>query len=398
MRTLTHAADASTKSPSADRTRGTARRTIQRLAINTPGDVYEQEADRVAHAVMRMPASRPARACPCGGGCPTCAAEHRDHHEAFRLHRAVRLRQGHGGQGSQPRAAPPLVDNVLAQPGQPLDGSTRHFFEERFGSDFSGVRVHTGLDAAESAQAIDAQAYTARDHIVFGDPGLSPGSGRARSLLAHELTHVVQQGGARDLADGHEPLARAPHDRLQRQPQARPTSEDVWGFTVTRGMCGCRAGIREDIDWAKTAAATYAACDVPANTNSTAVEACFEAAHPGSTVEATTDSSGAITVPPPSNDPCQQIHDRGTLVHETMHSRYTEALARSRGTAFFREWVRLAGTANRLETLRATFPAEVASFEARFHNGHEWAQDEINSFRWERRFLEAATAALNRIC
>ena len=247
MRTLTHAADASTHSPRADRTRGPARRTIQRLAINTPGDVYEQEADRIAHAVMRMPASRPARACPCGGGCPTCAAEHSDRNDVFRLHRAA-------GQGSQPLAAPPLVDDVLAQPGQPLDGSTRHFFEERFGSDFSGVRVHTGLDAAESAQAIAAQAYTAHDHIVFGDPGLSPGSERARLLLAHELTHVVQQGGARDLVGGHERAARAPHDRIQRQPPARPTSENVWGFTVTRSMCGCRAGLRRDIDWANTAA------------------------------------------------------------------------------------------------------------------------------------------------
>jgi hypothetical protein len=393
MRTLAHVADASTKSPDSDRKTGAARRTIQRLTVNTPGDVYEQEADRVAHAVMRSPASRPARACPCGGGCPTCAAKRSDQHEAFRLHRAS------GGQGIQPVAAPPLVDNVLAQPGQPLDSTTRHSFEERFGRDFSGVRVHTGLAAAESAQAIDAQAYTAQDHIVFGDPGLSPGSDHARFLLAHELTHVVQQTGAGDLRNGHEPVARAPHDRVQRQPQARPTSENVWGFTVTRSMCGCRAELREDIDWANTAAATYAACDVPANTNSVAVEACFDAAHPGGGApEATTDPSGTMTLPPPSNDPCQRIHNQATFVHETMHSRHADAIARARGTAFFREWQRLKGDPNRLTTLRATFPTEVAAFSAQWVNGHDWAQDEVNSHRWERRFMEDVNAALNRIC
>jgi hypothetical protein len=229
-------------------------------------------------------------------------------------------------------------------------------------------------------------------------PGCRPGSERARLLLAHELTHVVQQGSARDLVDRHEPVARAPRDQLQRQTPPRPTSENVWGFTVTRSMCGCRSELREDIDWAKTAAATYAACDVPANTDSTAVEACFQAAHPGSTIEATTDSSGTMTLPPPSSDPCQRLGDKATLVHETMHARYADALARARGTAFFREWRRLAGDANRLEMLRGRFPAEVAAFDAQWDNGHEWAQDEINSFRWERRFLEAATAALNRIC
>jgi hypothetical protein len=316
-----------------------------------------------------------------------------------RLHGTVGLRQGDGGQGGEPVAAPPLVDDVLAQSGQPLDGTTRHFFEERFGSDFSGVRVHTGLEAAESARAIDAQAYTARDHIVFGDLGLSPGSERARLLLAHELTHVVQQGGAGNLGDRHQPVARAPDNHLQRQSPARPTSENVWGFTVTRSMCGCRAGIREDIDWANTAAATYAACDVPANTTSTAVEACFDAAHPGGGApEATTDPSGTMTLPPPSSDPCQRIRNQATFVHETMHSRHADAIARGRGTAFFREWLRLKGDPNRLNTLRATFPAEVAAFEAQWVNGHDWAQDEVNSHRWERRFMEATTAALNRIC
>ena len=144
--------------------------------------------------------------------------------------------------------------------------------------------------------------------------------------------------------------------------------------------------------------ATYAGCDVPANADSTAVEACFDAAHPGSTVAATTSSSGVMDLPPPSSDPCERIGNRATFVHEIMHSRHADAMARARGTAFFREWLRLAGDPHRLDTLLATFPAEVAAFEAQWDNGHDWAQDEVNSYRWERRFLEDANAALNRIC
>jgi len=81
-----------------------------------------------------------------------------------------------------------------------------------------------------------------------------------------------------------------------------------------------------------------------------------------------------------------------------MHARHTNDIARAQGSAFFREWKRLAGVPNRLDTLRATFPAEVAAFEAQWQDGHDWAQDEVNSYRWERRFLQAALAALNRIC
>lgn len=177
-----------------------------------------------------------------------------------------------------------------------------------------------------------------------------------------------------------------------------PASEDVWGLLVTRSMCGCRARLRSDVDWANTAGATYASCDTPANPTATAVEACFDAAHPSATVVATTSPSGTITLPPPSADPCERITRKATLVHETMHARHTEAMAKARGTAFFAAWRALAGDPDRLDKLRAPFPAEVAAFEAQWNDGHDWAQDEVNSYRWERRFLVDALAALHRIC
>jgi hypothetical protein len=90
--------------------------------------------------------------------------------------------------------APPIVHEVLRSSGQPLDARTRAFMEPRFGHDFSKVRVHTDARAAESAHAVSAHAYTVGNHIVFAQPPSRSGAGA--SLLAHELTHVVQQGGA----------------------------------------------------------------------------------------------------------------------------------------------------------------------------------------------------------
>jgi len=322
-----------------------------------------------------------------------------------------RLQSNNEGQIS----APPIVHEVLRSSGQPLDAHTRSFMEPRFGHDFSQVRVHTDAKATESAQAINAQGYTVGQHIVLdnvrahrtdltdrpkANDRLSSGSGSARFLMAHELSHVVQQGGALARHGDHriEPATEGSSHRIQRQSTSPPTSERVWGLPVTRSMCGCRQQVRNGINWANTAAATYAACDIPANPTNVDVEACFDAAHPGTTVAGSTSASGTITLPPPSADPCQRIDDKATFVHETMHARHTNDIARAQGSAFFREWKRLAGVPNRLDTLRATFPAEVAAFEAQWQDGHDWAQDEVNSYRWERRFLQAALAALNRIC
>jgi hypothetical protein len=91
---------------------------------------------------------------------------------------------------------PPVIHEVLRSPGQPLDANTRAFMEPRFGHDFSSVRVHTNVKAAESARAVDALAYTVGRNIVFGSGGYAPSSSEGRRLLAHELTHVAQQSGA----------------------------------------------------------------------------------------------------------------------------------------------------------------------------------------------------------
>src|SRR5262249_50434629 len=87
---------------------------------------------------------------------------------------------------------PPIVYEVLNSPGKPLDTGLRAFMEPRFGHDFGNVRVHTDAKAAESAQAVNALAYTVGHKVVLGAGQFAPGTTTGQSLLAHELTHTIQ--------------------------------------------------------------------------------------------------------------------------------------------------------------------------------------------------------------
>ena len=121
------------------------------------------------------------RKCACGGKCDECKKNQT---------MVQRYSRDNGGSAR----VPPIVDEVLRSPSQPLDAATRAFFEPHFGHDFSKVRLHTGSRAAESANAVQARAYTAGREIVFGADQYQPGTAAGNALLAHELTHVVQQG------------------------------------------------------------------------------------------------------------------------------------------------------------------------------------------------------------
>jgi hypothetical protein len=160
-----------------------------KLTINQPGDPYEQEADAVAEQVMRMPAgatSQRLQRCACGG-----AAGPDGECEACKARRLALQCTGDSVGGSE---VPPSVHQTLNRPGQSLDDSTRDFMESRFGADFSGVRVHSDSQAAQSAWDVAARAYTVGNDVVFGAGQYAPGTEAGRGLLAHELTHVVQQG------------------------------------------------------------------------------------------------------------------------------------------------------------------------------------------------------------
>lgn len=160
-----------------------------KLTISNPGDPEEQEADRVADHVMRAHAGSPASApCSCSEGEESCEECRQKSAAIQRRANGEGARTGELGAGAAPFSA------ILSQGGgQPLDAATRAFFEPRFGHDFSGVRVHTGAAAAESAQSINALAYTLGGHVVFAPGRYNPHSVDGRTLLAHELTHTIQQ-------------------------------------------------------------------------------------------------------------------------------------------------------------------------------------------------------------
>src|SRR5262245_50606774 len=88
------------------------------------------------------------------------------------------------------------IHPVLSGPGRPLEPGVRGAMEQRFGHDFSGVRVHTDASASASAHALGASAYTVGSNVVFGHSRYRPDSGDGRRLLAHELAHTVQQSAS----------------------------------------------------------------------------------------------------------------------------------------------------------------------------------------------------------
>lgn len=118
-----------------------------------------------------------------------------------------------------PESIPPIVSEVLNSTGMPLDANTRGIMEARLGHHFGEVRIHADGRAAESAQAVNARAYTVGRDVVFGAGRYAPRTREGQKLLAHELTHVVQQRGTAIGMD--EPIAIGePQDAFERQADA----------------------------------------------------------------------------------------------------------------------------------------------------------------------------------
>jgi hypothetical protein len=188
-----------------------------KLTVGPVSDAFEREADAVAQRVSAGPALQ---RCSCGSGradqgeCPEC--------------RRARLRLQRSAYDAVVAEAPPIVQAVIDSPGQPLDAATRSFMEHHLGHDFTGVRVHTGARAAASAQAVQAYAYTVGPHIVFDAGQYAPATPAGRRLLAHELTHVVQQSAAPPTPSRAEGAAAraAPRGRVARY-LARATCPDT---------------------------------------------------------------------------------------------------------------------------------------------------------------------------
>ncbi|TPG11053.1 DUF4157 domain-containing protein [Rhodanobacter glycinis] len=160
-----------------------------KLQVNEAADIYEQEADRIAEQVLATDHQLPVQA-------------------PLRIQHLSRQPDGRAD------AASISVDQVLASPGSPMEPALRKDMEGRFGHDFSRVRVHADARASQSASELGAQAYAVGSDVVFGAGRFAPGTHEGRRLIAHELTHVVQQASV----TGSNPVATS----LQRRPGGTP--------------------------------------------------------------------------------------------------------------------------------------------------------------------------------
>ena len=167
-----------------------------RLTLGAPGDVYEQEADRVARQVvasLSAPAGEVQEA-PADGVQRSATLPDEEEEELSTPAVQTKAIQREGGVDVGP--VDPGVESGIESArggGQPLDASIRAPMESAFGADFSGVRVHTSGDSAALNDAVQARAFTTGQDVFFGAGQYDPGSSAGQELIAHELTHVVQQ-------------------------------------------------------------------------------------------------------------------------------------------------------------------------------------------------------------
>jgi hypothetical protein len=193
-----------------------------KLTVGQPGDMYEQEAERMAEQVMRMPEPQAPAASPtvppdqpatiqwlCTEGEEELQPQPIEEGEEEKILQAKPLadqitpfvqRQAEPTEhtkslGSQSTVSSNLEHRITALQGngQPLSQPERAFFEPRFGVDFSQVRIHTNQSGSETARAVSARAFTVGKNVVFGEGQYQPGTSEGHRLLGHELMHVVQQ-------------------------------------------------------------------------------------------------------------------------------------------------------------------------------------------------------------
>jgi hypothetical protein len=176
-----------------------------KLRVSRPGDALEQEADRAADAVMRIPSA--------GSGyglandstapevqrlCSSCGDEEKINRQSSVAgeEEEETLQAKSSDAGNQESSVRAGNIEGLRSGGKPLPASARDFFEPRFGRDFSSVRIHADTTGGEAARSFNAEAFAYKNHLAFAPGRYDPDSGSGRRLLAHELAHVVQQGYA----------------------------------------------------------------------------------------------------------------------------------------------------------------------------------------------------------
>lgn len=225
-----------------------------KLSISQPDDVYEREADAVAdHVVQRL--ALPAPSASTGGppelqrecdGCksaPPAPEELEADKEEEEVDTSATTVSPKAEDGAADTASPPELESSLALSrgeGRPLPGPVRQQMEQGFGQDFSHVRIHTGERSSSMNRSIHARAFTHGRDVFFNRGQFSPTTIAGQTLLAHELTHVVQQTGGRPGAAGVQRAAEAKfgnwahwkiQDRLRRRDKSLVTEAPIPGGT-----------------------------------------------------------------------------------------------------------------------------------------------------------------------
>jgi len=216
-----------------------------KLTVSQPDDPYEREADQVADRVMRMTEPQPDNTTLLSTltnkrnlqrKCSPC--------EEDEEHRQLRRKPDDRTVGSV-NDEPSMMKDMWTSRGQSLDASTRSFMEHRFGYDLSEIRVHTDARAAESAAAMNALAYTVGNHIAFAANQYATATTTGRTLLAHELTHAIQQQRA-PINPRRVEAAESPAEQ-----EAHATASAVTQGREVSSITGRPTGISRDVGWAQ---------------------------------------------------------------------------------------------------------------------------------------------------
>lgn len=164
-----------------------------KFTLNTPGDIYEQEADAMADKVMRMSSNEVAQ--PITGLIGKSLQRKCAHCEEQEKRKTPIIRKAEvGNSGMSVSSSFAATLNSSKGGGSPLPKGTRSFMENAFSADFSSVKIHTGNQASQLSKGINAKAFTYGNEIYFDNGQYNPASDQGRHLLAHELTHTIQQG------------------------------------------------------------------------------------------------------------------------------------------------------------------------------------------------------------
>ncbi len=242
-----------------------------KLTVGQQGDVYEREADRIADRVMGMPEPRVQRqseleepeeaelmqAKPLAAQfTPLIQRQFEEEEEETEptpqpQPEEEETVQAKAVSGQNPKVSPALGARIQSQQrgGHRLPGTTRNFFEPRLGADFSGVRVHTDAEASGAARELKAQAFTVDRDIFFGTGRYAPDSSAGKRLLAHELTHVVQQRPAIQRQATASSTSPAPTATKEAAPSTEPSPvpkaklswwerSKKWAFEKALGIAG----------------------------------------------------------------------------------------------------------------------------------------------------------------